>query len=113
MTQPEALRLADSISRIDTLTEHQRSELLQAAAELRRLYRVSDDLRDSLNHTSYYQLSLTKHMRARKEQMMKMKVQRDELLDALKEMLAVWEEDPAYGHASAEKARAAIAKAQQ
>ena len=30
------------------------------------------------------------------------------LLEALKEMLEVWEEDPAYGHASAEKARAAI-----
>jgi hypothetical protein len=31
-----------------------------------------------------------------------------DLLEALKEMLEVWEEDPAYGHASAEKARAAI-----
>ena len=31
-----------------------------------------------------------------------------DLLEALKEMLSVWEEDPAYGHASAEKARAAI-----
>ena len=38
MTQPNTLRLADSISRIDTLTDHQRRELLQAAAELRRLY---------------------------------------------------------------------------
>lgn len=38
MTQPNTLRLAESISRIDTLTDHQRSELLQAAAELRRLY---------------------------------------------------------------------------
>jgi hypothetical protein len=35
-----------------------------------------------------------------------------DLLEALKGMLGVWEEDPAYGHASAEKARAAIAKAE-
>jgi hypothetical protein len=42
----------------------------------------------------------------------KVKAQRDELLEALKEMLAVWEEDPAYGAAHAEKARAAIAKAE-
>ena len=34
--------------------------------------------------------------------------QRDALLEALKEMLNVWEEDSAYGAASAEKARAAI-----
>ena len=42
----EALRLADSISRIDTLTEHQRGELLQAAAELRRLHGLDFALRD-------------------------------------------------------------------
>ncbi len=34
-----------------------------------------------------------------------------ELLEALKEMLSAWDEDPAYGAASADKARAAIAKA--
>jgi hypothetical protein len=35
-----------------------------------------------------------------------------ELLEALKQMLAVWEEDPAYGATHADKARAAIAKAE-
>jgi hypothetical protein len=35
-----------------------------------------------------------------------------ELLEALKEMLKVWEEDPAYGSTHADKARAAIAKAE-
>lgn len=33
-----------------------------------------------------------------------------EMLEALRAMLEVWGEDSAYGHASAEKARAAIAK---
>jgi hypothetical protein len=35
-----------------------------------------------------------------------------ELLEALKEMLEVWEEDPAYGATHADKARAAIARAE-
>jgi hypothetical protein len=35
-----------------------------------------------------------------------------ELLDALKQMLEVWEEDPAYGATHADKARAAIARAE-
>jgi hypothetical protein len=35
-----------------------------------------------------------------------------DLLVSLKEMLEVWEEDPAYGAMHAEKARAAIAKAE-
>jgi len=35
-----------------------------------------------------------------------------DLLESLKEMLEVWEEDPAYGAMHAEKARAAIAKAE-
>ncbi len=33
-----------------------------------------------------------------------------ELLEALKQMLEVWEEDPAYGATHADKARAVIAK---
>ena len=35
------------------------------------------------------------------------------LLEALKEMLEVWEEDPAYGAMHADKARAAIARAEK
>jgi hypothetical protein len=35
-----------------------------------------------------------------------------ELLEALKEMLEMWEEDPAYGATHADKARAAIARAE-
>ena len=77
MTQPTALYLADVIANDPCSKAHHDA----AAAELRRLYRVSDDLRESLNHKSYYQARLTKHMR-------EMKVQRDELLAALKLMLA-------------------------
>lgn len=38
MTKDETLRLAESISQMDTFTEHQRGEILKAAAELRRLH---------------------------------------------------------------------------
>lgn len=47
-TQPKALRLADSISLMDTFTEHQRSEILKAAAELRRLYALNQELLEAL-----------------------------------------------------------------
>ena len=36
-----------------------------------------------------------------------------ELLEALKQMLEVWEENPAYGATHADKARAAIARAEE
>ena len=39
--------------------------------------------------------------------------QRDALLEALKEMLSVWDEDPAYGAVHADKARAAIKAAEE
>lgn len=50
LVEPEALRLADSISRMDTFTEYQRSELQQAAAELRRLHEVNQELLAVLTH---------------------------------------------------------------
>ena len=43
--QPEALRLAKSISRMDTFTEYQRAELDKAAAELRRLHAENEAMR--------------------------------------------------------------------
>jgi hypothetical protein len=72
-TQPEALRLADALD----VGEISYTGMCKAAAELRRLHAVNQ-----------------------------------ELLEALKAMLAVWEEDPAYGAMHADKARAAIAKAE-
>ena len=94
MTQPNTLRLADSISRIDTLTDHQRSELLQAAAELRRLHAANLDCMD--------------HFNALKHDYDAVIAQRNELLVALKnldanpDMLSAWLQ-----------ARAAIAKAEK
>jgi hypothetical protein len=43
--QPLALKLADAISRIDTLTEYQRKLIFQAAAELRRMHDENAELR--------------------------------------------------------------------
>lgn len=40
--QPKALRLADSISRMDTFTDYQREELNKAAAELRQLHEANE-----------------------------------------------------------------------
>ncbi len=71
--QPETLRLADILQhRLPSI-----ECLERAAAELRRLHAVNQ-----------------------------------ELLEALRAMLEVWEEDPAYGATHADKARAAIAKAE-
>ncbi len=47
--QSKALRLAESISRMDTFTGHQRSEILQAAAELCRLDEANAELVKTLN----------------------------------------------------------------
>lgn len=106
MTQPTALYLADVIANDPCSKAHHDA----AAAELRRLYRVSEDLRESLNHKSYYQARLSKHMR-------EMKVQHEELLEALKKIASI--KDQMYGNDWEEIeearviARAAIAKAQQ
>lgn len=101
MTQPEALRLA-AVPICDRSITWQS----QATIELRRLHAENDALRGANN-------AFGQRQEWWNERMFVLEQQRDELLEALKEMLAVWEEDPAYGHASAEKARAAIAKAQQ
>lgn len=98
MTQPEALRLADSISRIDTLTDHQRRELLHAAAELRRLH---EDYENALRHfaeaiDSYKQMA----------------AQRDALLEALRPFAAI-NASNGFTYKDVDRARAAIAKAQQ
>ena len=97
MTQPTALYLADVIANDPCSKAHHDA----AAAELRRLYRVSEDLRESLNHKSYYQARLSKHMR-------EMKVQHDELLAALERSRAQW-----IHSVNAEQCLAAIAKAEE
>jgi hypothetical protein len=43
----KALELADSITRMDTFTEYQRSEILKAASELRRLAAIEQAIKDA------------------------------------------------------------------
>ena len=103
MTQPAALFLADVLANDPCSKAHH----VEAAAELRRLYRVSEDLIENLNHKSYYQARLTKHMR-------EMKVQHDELLSALQAMLThMGMDEDEWNKPTFDQARAAIAKAQQ
>ena len=51
-------------------------------------------------------------MNAAAAELRRLRAENAELLEALKQMLEVWEEDPAYGATHADKARAAIAKAE-
>jgi hypothetical protein len=91
--QPTAPRLADDLTKYlggNTAT--------QAASELRRLHDLAIEQQGKI-----YALEMARSMEQKTA-----KLKRDALLEALKKMLEVWEEDPAYGHASAEKARAAI-----
>jgi hypothetical protein len=65
-------------------------------------------LADALEATDYYE---DLHEEAAAE-LRRLSTVNAELRDALKQMLEVWEEDPAYGATHADKARAAIAKAE-
>lgn len=100
MTQPDALRLADELDEIDA-TFSRNGLCGDAAFELRRLYRVSEDLREKLNHKSYYQARLSKHMRD-------MKAQRNELLEVVRDTISVLDRS-GYPTAAAEL-RDAVAK---
>jgi hypothetical protein len=105
--QPEALRLADWLDVEACGGSNWNARMNAAAAELRRLHGVSEDLIESLNHKSYYQARLTKHMR-------EMKVQRNELLSALQAMLTHMSMDEdEWNEPTFDQARAAVAKAQQ
>ena len=92
MTQPEALRLADALRDGVSYDE------AEIENELRRLHAENE----ALQKTKHYEASLWRLRRINAD-----------LMEALKEMLNVWEEDSAYGAASAEKARAAIKKAEE
>jgi hypothetical protein len=43
----KAIELSDSLCRMDTFTEHQRSEILKAASELRRLAAIEQAIKDA------------------------------------------------------------------
>jgi thiamine biosynthesis lipoprotein ApbE len=100
-TQPEAMRLADALE-TRAITFRDKAE---AAAELRRLHAVNQELTENLEKKS----SAIQRIWKERDELRKVN---QELLEALKEMLKVWEEDPAYGAMHADKARAAIAKAE-
>jgi hypothetical protein len=97
-TQPTAIFLAEVMENDPASKMHHD----QSAAELRRLHELA------LEHQGkIYALEMARSMEQKTA-----KLKQDALLEALRATLEVWEEDPAYGHASAEKARAAIAKAE-
>ena len=106
--QPEALRLADLLTDSHLPVHH------KAAAELRRLQAENDDFRATIDH-------LTRENAEQIGEIVALKEQRDELLEALKEatdLLQVWIECcPPYDEALDDrkvlkKSRAAIAKAE-
>ena len=79
--QSEALRLADALEKYWAgESGHDRER--QAAAELRRQHEEITQLRHGAGVANQTIVDIV--------------AQRDALLEALKEMLEVWEEDPAY-----------------
>lgn len=112
--QTEALRLAELVDHgsDSTLLEE------EVAAELRRLHEheVANDI--WYKKTEWVQETARPgELGMHRADVLKQRIERlhsvnAELLESLKAMLKVWEEDPAYGAAHAEKARAAIARAE-
>lgn len=107
--QPKALRLANILR---TNTMHSQAVDLEAAAELRRLHAENEDFRATCDH-------LTRKNAEQIGEIVAIKEQRDELLEALKLLDEAYckvgqemsREDRATGRQALDKARAAIAKA--
>lgn len=72
---------------------------------------VMSDLRPFPHTIARLELGRHRAERAEQEANARLMAAAPELLEALEEMLSAWDEGPAYGAASADKARAAIAKA--
>lgn len=107
-TQPEALRLADELEDCRVPLPLER----KAAAELRRLYAEIERLRDA--SVGYSQQTMDAVVRERE----KLREANAELLEALKELLALPDYDGTVETSTARreakhKARAAIAKAEE
>ena len=102
--QPEALRLADSYEATG-LSGH-----IKAAAELRRLHAENEDFRATIDH-------LIRENAEQIGEIVALKEQRDELLEALHLALEYWaHREQRYKNRSpvwVQKSRAAIAKATQ
>lgn len=98
--QPEALRLADRLTPADYYEFDASLHCPQAAAELRRLHAENEDFRATCDH-------LTRENAEQIGEIVALKEQRDELLEALQSYMAGIE---AMGW-NTDKAKAAIAKA--
>ena len=95
--QPEALRLADLLEDSHLPVHH------KAAAELRRLHAENSNFRATCDH-------LTRENAEQIGEIVALKEQRDELLEALKGVIEVADFHELYGRRT-DAARAAIAKA--
>jgi hypothetical protein len=107
----EAMRLADECGTGYPLED----DAIKAAAELRRLHALVAACEPFLKEgeTPAERIERERgNTHAITSLYAKERKKNEELLEALKEMLADWEEDPAYGYDSAYKARAVIAKAE-
>lgn len=129
-TQHTALRLADALD-AGWCPAESPQQMTDAAAELRRLHaEVSrlqawhqtawqrghavglNGLNEALRQMEDHKKSDAWGNTQLTEALLRAEEQRDELREALRAMLEVWEEDPAYGATHADKARAAISKAE-
>lgn len=105
--QPEALRLADLLDEKWHRWKDDPTDELRAAAELRRLHAENEDFRATCDH-------LTRENAGQIGEIVALKEQRDELLEALKELMdREWQDDEGDFtlEVARKKSRAAIAKA--
>ena len=105
--QPEALRLADLIERYNSGVHSQAivEDYCKAAAELRRLHAENDDFRATIDY-------LTCENAEQIGEIVALKEQRDELLEALRGLLAAVQHSVCENSGPAQDAaRAAISKA--
>ena len=103
--QPEALRLADELEKLTPFSLRRDLEpTLQAAAELRRLHAENDDFRAACDH-------LTRENAEQIGEIVMLKEQRDELLEAMKRIAMAAEAAVCNVEWIAHHARAAISKA--
>lgn len=101
--QPEALRLADCLERDAAMVARVDAE--QAAAELRRMHAENDDFRATCDH-------LTRENAGQIGEIVALKEQRDELLEAMERIAVAAEATVCNVKWVARHCRSAIAKAE-
>lgn len=110
--QPEALYLADWCEILArTVDAYDAQAYRNAAAELRRLHEENERLAGEVANRNRRALegdeavAALENVHAYYEKLERINAQ---LLEALEEMLVMWEDDPSYGSDTADKAYAAI-----